>query len=273
MNRSVRKIVQYLHEARAAELAQRRELQTQIGITPPGRYRRALERHLRQTIRHAERIGDRLGELDETRGPLQVGIDTATTLADQLLSIGRAPFELVRGPGGAERVLRNARDACAAEAAEIATYTALERLARDAEDRRTAKLAAWIRADEEAMLKKVLGEIPELTDALARASFDMAPPLAITQTAGSPARTRRVLRASASAGADTSAATRRARSAAAQPAAREPWSGYDELDAVEVIAALGGTSAAVVRRVRSYERVRKQRSTVIQATERELARS
>lgn len=273
MNRSVRKIVQYLHEARAAELGQRRELQSQIGVTPPGRYRTVLERHLKQTIRHGNRIGDRLAELGETRGPLQVGLDTASTLADQLLSIGRAPFELVRGPGGEERVLRNARDTCAAEAIEIATYTALERLARDAEDRRTAKLAAWIRAEEEAMLGRILAEIPTLTDALAGASFEITPPRAITQTAGSGARSRVSLRGLDDADRASSVAARRTRSAASEPAAREPWADYDQLDTVEVIAALDGASAALVKRVRGYERIRKQRPTVIQATERELARS
>jgi ferritin-like metal-binding protein YciE len=314
LSRSGRKIVQYLNEAHAAEVGMRREIQAQLATTPPGRYHAALERHLRETIRHAERLSERLVELGESRGraqlgigtasalAAQLGIDTASALAAQLLNIGKVPLELVRGAGSEERVLRNARDSCAAEALEIAAYTALERLAKDADDRRTAKLAAWIRADEEAMLKKILAEIPALTDAVARASFEIVPPKALTRTtgdaaarqpagrhavangrastngaagrsaAGSPAAARAVNEATGELRTATAAARRNAGSANA-PKAREPWVGYDRLTAVAIIAALDGASEATVRRTRGYERTRKNRATVIQATERELARS
>ncbi|HWH09505.1 MAG TPA: ferritin-like domain-containing protein [Solirubrobacteraceae bacterium] len=291
MSRSARKIVQYLNEAYAAEIVQRRAFQAQIATAAPGRYRMALERHLKETVRHAERLAERLAELGESRGPLQVGIGTAATLASQLVNIGRAPFGLVRAPAAEERVLHGARDLCAAEAAEIATYAAIERLARDADDRRTAKLAAWIRADEEAMLKRLLTEIPGLTHAVALASFDVVPPKAITRTAGTgrdnagngsspvardpldPHATDRPVHRPGGAAAESSVVVRRARSSASSPAAGEPWAGYDRLSAVEIIAALDGASAARVKRARAYERAGKRRSTVIQATERELARS
>jgi ferritin-like metal-binding protein YciE len=294
LSRSGRKIVQYLNEAYAAELGFGREMRAQIAATPPGRYRTALERHARETDRHAERLSERLAELDEARGRVQVGIGAAATLAAQLLSIGKVPLDLVRGSAGVERVLKNAKDACAAEALEIATYTALERLAKDADDRRTAKLAAWIRADEEAMLKKLLAEIPALTDAVARASFDIVAPRALPRSAstggtrtgggnvGARGELTRVNGRPESNGAvhpadgaarQASAAVRRSRRAAGAPRATEPWPGYDELTAVAVIAAVDGASRAVVKRIREYERSRKNRSTVIQATERELARS
>ena len=66
-------------------------------------------------------------------------------------------------------MLKNAKDASASEALEIATYTAIERLARAVGDDQTAELAASIRADEEKMLERVLREIPKLTDAVVRA--------------------------------------------------------------------------------------------------------
>ena len=47
----------------------------------------------------------------------------------QVLALGKTPFDLVRGSGGEEKVLKNAKDASATEALEIATYTAIERLA------------------------------------------------------------------------------------------------------------------------------------------------
>jgi ferritin-like metal-binding protein YciE len=300
LSRSVRKIVQYLNEAHAGELGLRRDLQAQIAVTPAGRYRTQLARHLRETGRHADRIGERLAELGETRGRVQSGIGTATTLAGQLLNIGRAPLDLVRGSAGAERVLRNARDSAAAEALEIAAYTALERLAKDAGDRPTAKLAAWIRADEEAMLKKILAEIPALADAVAHASFDVEPPKALARRAGAPPADRGLSRAHDSArratgsggrATETSArggtggagvngradkasvAARRMQNATDQPPASEPWAGYDGLSALEVIAGLDGASEARLKRTRRYETTRKKRATVIQATERELARS
>lgn len=287
--------MEYLREAHAAELGLRRDMQTQIGMTPRGRYRTLLERHLRQTDRHVERLGERLAELGDARGRVELGIGTATTLAAQLLSIGRVPLEFVRGSAGAERVLRNARDSCGAEAHEIATYTALERIARDADDRRTAKLAAWIRADEESMLRKILAEIPALTDAVARGSFEVARPKALTRTTGaggavgavgadgtvdasnpSNGALQHADRAVHQASGEihrASVAARRRLSAASAQGLPEPWAGYDALTAVEVIAALDGRGAAVLKRARGYERAGKQRSTVIKATERELARS
>jgi hypothetical protein len=71
---------------------------------------------------------------------------------------------MLRGSGGEEKVLKNARDASASEALEIATYTALERLADRAGDQQTAELAASIPAEEQKMLERVLREIPKLTD-------------------------------------------------------------------------------------------------------------
>ena len=60
-------------------------------------------------------------------------------------------------------MLKNAKDTCATEALEIATYTSIERLAKAIGDDTTAKLAASIRKDEQQMLERVLREIPQLT--------------------------------------------------------------------------------------------------------------
>jgi len=77
-----------------------------------------------------------------------------------VLALGKAPLDLIRGSGGEEKVLKNAKDTCATEAWEIATYTALERLARAAGDAETAELAMSIRGEEERMYDRVLREIP-----------------------------------------------------------------------------------------------------------------
>ena len=166
MSQASEKLLQYLNEAHASELGLVRVLQSQIAMTPQGRYRNALEKHLSQTRDHAERLRSRMRELGQGGNPLQAGIGVAEAVIAQALALGKTPFDLLRGSGGEEKVLKNAKDACATEALEIATYTALEQLARAVGDETTARLAASIRADEEKMLERVLQEIPRLTDAV-----------------------------------------------------------------------------------------------------------
>ena len=129
------KIVQYLNEAHGSELALVRQLQAQVAMTPSGQYRDGLETHLDETRRHASRIERRLGELGQGSNPLQVGLGLVQSVIGQALALTKTPVDLVRGSGGEEKVLKNAKDSCAAEAQEIATYTALARLARNAGDR------------------------------------------------------------------------------------------------------------------------------------------
>ncbi len=166
MSQSEQKVVQYLEEAHASERSLTRVLQTQILMTPSGRYRAALESHLRQTREHAKHIERRLDELGEARDPLSALVGVAESALGQVLALGKTPLDLIRGTGGEEKVLKNAKDTCATEALEIATYTALEHLARAVEDEVTASLAGAIREQEEEMLRTVLREIPALTDAV-----------------------------------------------------------------------------------------------------------
>src|SRR6478735_8498552 len=146
------KLIQYLNEAHATEHALVRVLQSQIAMTPRGAYRSALETHLGETRDHASRVGRRLKDLDQGSNPVMAVVGAVGTVAGQVLALGKTPFDLVRGSGGEEKVLKNAKDAYASEALEIATYTAIERLARKVGDDDTAKLAASIVADEEKML-------------------------------------------------------------------------------------------------------------------------
>src|SRR4029079_193094 len=124
--------------------------------TPRGRYRKALETHLRQTREHAQRLEDRLHELRVGSDTLAFGIGIVQSVVGQALALGKAPLDLLRGSGGEEKVLKNAKDAATTEWREIATYTAIERLACSVGDETTAKLAASIRADEEKMLARIL---------------------------------------------------------------------------------------------------------------------
>ena len=50
----------------------------------------------------------------------------------------------------------------------------------------------------------------------------------------------------------------------------EPWPGYDELTAAEVTSALSEATDERVESVRAYERAHKDRTTVLNAAERQL---
>jgi ferritin-like metal-binding protein YciE len=175
MDRSQRKVVQYLTEAHASEMALVRVLQEQVAVTPRGSYRTGVERHLRETQDHARRLEQRLGELGEGRNLVQAVNFAAQSVIGQALALAKSPIDLLRGTGGEEKVLKNARDTAATEALEIATYVSIERLARAVGDDETARLAASIREDEERMLQLVLREIPKLTAAVVGADVQGEP--------------------------------------------------------------------------------------------------
>src|SRR5690348_777339 len=208
MSQSDQKVVQYLNEAHASEVGLVSVLRSQIAMTPRGSYRDGLEKHLDETRTHARRIQERLGELEKGRNPLQALLGLAESLVSQTLALSKTPLDLLRGSGGEEKVLKNAKDACATEALEIATYTALERLAKAVGDDETAGLAASIRADEEKMLARILREIPKLTDVVVSADVKGDPSYDVTKTGAADA-----VRDAADATADTArkatAATKR----------------------------------------------------------------
>jgi ferritin-like metal-binding protein YciE len=278
MSRSEQKVVQYLNEAHATEVALVRVLQSQIAMTPRGDYRSALEGHLGETRQHAERVQNRLGELGEGRNPLQVLGGIAESVAGQALALAKTPIDLVRGSGAEEKVLKNAKDACATEALEIATYTSLERLARSAGDEKTAKLAAAIRADEEQMLARILRQIPKLTGAVVGAEIEGDPSYDITKT-GAADGARATGKAVASSARKTAAKTKRtARQARKVPGVAQaegqvkgavaspsdlPIARYDKLTADEIVAKLSELSQIDLAKVDSYERRNDNRSTVL----------
>src|SRR3712207_2344208 len=109
------KVVQYLNEAHASEQALVRVLQSQIAMTPRGAYRDALETHLDETRDHAGRVADRLADLGSSSNPVMAAFGAVGTVAGQVLALGKTPYDLVRGSGGEEKVLKNAKDAYASE--------------------------------------------------------------------------------------------------------------------------------------------------------------
>jgi ferritin-like metal-binding protein YciE len=338
MNADQQKVVQCLNEAEANERALVRVLQSQIAMTPRGPYRSALETHLDETRGHADRVATRRRDLGQGRNPLGAVVGVVESAVGQAFALTKTPFDLVRGSGGEEKVLKNAKDACASEALEIATYTAIERLAQRLGDDETARLAASIRGDEEKMLERIVREIPKLTDAVVGADVEGDPSYDVTTTGAADA-VREVGQATRNRTTRTAASAKRtARQARKVPGVAqvegqvkgavaseedlaiarydtltadeitaklpdlsqidlakidayerknqnrttilsrvtslrgaEPWAGYDELTAAEVIAVLSEGDDDRINAVRSYERARKNRAGVLKAAERELA--
>jgi ferritin-like metal-binding protein YciE len=278
MTRAVEKVLQYLNEAHASEAALTRVLRSQILVTPKGRYRSLLESHLQETRAHARRLERRMNELGRRREPLQAVIGFAESTVGQLLALGKAPLDLIRGSGGEEKILKNAKDTCATEAWEMATYTAIERLAIDVGDDLTATLAASIRSEEEAMLNRVLREIPRLTDAAVAAEISGAGSFDPGETGAADAVRDAAAAIKDSAGAVELRARRSARQARkvpgvaraegqikgmTAPAADLPLAQYDKLTASEIVERLPELSQIELAKIEAHERRGDKRSTVL----------
>ena len=99
---AAQKLLQLLNEAHATEHALSRTLEAHIAITPRGSYRSGLEKHLKETRDHADRLERRMGELGASRNVIQMGIGVVESLIGQALALSKGPLDLVRGSGGEE---------------------------------------------------------------------------------------------------------------------------------------------------------------------------
>ncbi len=279
------KIVQYLLEAHSRETAIAQTLAAHIQIAEPGPYRSGLEAHLRETQDHARRVQQRLRELGAHKNLLAAGFGLAQNVITNTLSMVKAPMDLIRGGDRKEKMLKNARDEVMTEAIEIATYDAIERMARNVGDETTAQLAADIRDDEERMLENLRKEIPNLTDAVVRSQVRVQSrpvlakedlPIANYDDLNADEITKRLkglsqdelaqVRAYEAAKENRKTILERIESLQGD----EPWPGYDDQTVAEINKALTNASPEIAARVRDYERSHKNRSSVLKNTEREL---
>jgi len=294
-------VVQYLNEAHATETGLAATLTAHISMTPTGSYRTILERHLDETRGQAEALQRRLDELGAGGNLLQAGIGLVQSALAQVLALSKGPLDVVRGHGGEEKLLKNAKDECATEALEIATYQAIEELAYAVGDDKTARLAVTHRKQEERMLAALQKELPKLTKATVRAivmgdvSYDVTETgaadavreardtvQAVATEAGETAR-----QAGKTARKSTRTATKRAkkttRSTAKQarkvPGAAQvegtargavagegdlPVAGYDDLSAGQVTSKLTELTQVELETMNAYERRHRNRSTVLE---------
>jgi ferritin-like metal-binding protein YciE len=278
MDKTEQKIVQYLSEAHATERALVTLLQSQIAMTPGGSYRDGLESHLRETHQHATRVQRRLRELGQGSNPLQAGVGLVQSVVGQALALAKTPLDLVRGTGAEEKVLKNAKDACATEALEIATYTAIERLAGSVGDKTTQALADSIRADEQKMLERILREIPKLTEAVVRSEIRGNPSYDISKTGAADAARSASESVKEAARDATSSAKRTARKARKVPGVAQAEgqvkgvfasegdlaiTGYGKLTAAEIVEKLTHLSQVDLAKIDSYERKNENRTTIL----------
>jgi ferritin-like metal-binding protein YciE len=168
------KLVQYLNEAYGKEKELETALQAHIAMTTRATYRKRLQQHLSETKRHArevERRIKRLGgvpEIIDLPGPdaISHGASVAIEMGSRALAAAKGPLHAIRGTGEQEKMLKNAKTEYSEEHEEIATYTAIEVLAKNLGDSETAALAKAIRREEERMASFLARLIPSLTKAV-----------------------------------------------------------------------------------------------------------
>lgn len=224
MSHQERNVVKLLSEAHANELALIQTLEAHIRVAPEGPYRDRLDEHIEETRNHAERVQRRLDQLGATRNPLEAGMALAHSIVTNTLAMAKAPIDMVRGAFNVEeKALKNARDEIVTEALEIAQYDAIEHMALAVGDEVTARLAAEIRDDEEAMLDDLRAQIPSLVAGAVRATVP-ADEIVLD--------------------------------------AVEPWSGYDDMTVDEIKERLA-SSPELAEPVEAYERAHKNRVSII----------
>ncbi|MBE2320078.1 DUF892 family protein [Solirubrobacter sp. CPCC 204708] len=264
----------YLHEALATERALVSTLAAHIAMTPRGDHRTLLERHLRETRQHAAALSQHATEPGTNVINLALGL--AETVVGQALTLAKGPLDLVRGGTSVEeRQLKNAKDECATEALEIATYDAIEALATQLGEDEIAELARSHRAEEERMLADLRALIPTLaadgrTETGATFPIDDYDELNAGQVV---ARLSDLTQAELALVLDYERAHRNRRAVIEkgdQLTGEPPWEGYDDDTAEAIVDRLDGEHAGAVR---DYESRHRRRVTVLEAAQRELSGS
>jgi ferritin-like metal-binding protein YciE len=170
LNKRDEKVVQYLNDAYATERRLEIALQAHIEMTPRADYKKRLREHLKETKAHARGVERRIkalgGEAETIHVPGPEAVVKRATGAkaavQRAAAAAKAPLHAVRGTGQQERMLKNARTQYQDEAEEIATYRAIEALAKAVGDKETAKLARDIGREEKRMADFVVGIIDQL---------------------------------------------------------------------------------------------------------------
>ena len=231
MTKRDEKVVQYLNDAYATERRLEIALQAHIAMTPRADYKKRLREHLKETKAHARLVARRIkalgGEAETVSlpGPEAVvkGATGAKAAVQRAAAVAQGPLHAVRGTGQQERMLKNARTEYQDEAEEIATYRAIEALAKAVGDKETAKLARDIGREEKKMADFLVATIDQLAldvvhDEVPVSEIGAAP--AARRTASRPRATTRAKSTTSRAKATTSRSRATTSRAASKPASR-----------------------------------------------------
>ncbi|MCX9193778.1 hypothetical protein C3Y87_20840 [Carbonactinospora thermoautotrophica] len=270
------KVVQYLQETRAAEYTLIDLLAVHIAITPKSDYRQMLESQLQRSRERGRRLSKRLEELGEHRTLRYISFGVARVVGGQAVALAAVSLQLLRGPGGEEKLLKNARDACAAAALLVADYRALEQVAHTVGDKATAKLAAELRGETEQMLSECFDALDELAEGVISAEVKGQPVYRISrigavQMLRLPQLRENIYRLSHEA-ADAVRQARRGvmrleaetRTAAE---AEPPIPDYDALPIDEIRDRLPQLSQAELATIEAYERKTRNRASILKAVD------
>lgn len=167
MNERDAKLVQYLSEAYGKERELEAALQAHIAMTEKGPYKKRLQQHLKETKSHARQVERRIKQLGG-------GGQTLQSTVGKVAALAKGPLHAIRGDSEQEKHLKNAKTEYWNEHEEIATYLGIETLAEKVGDSETAKIAKAIRREEEKMASFLLGQIKQLTGAVARSDIPAA---------------------------------------------------------------------------------------------------
>ncbi len=173
-----------------------------------------------------------------------------------------APLSLIRGTGGEEKLLKNAKDEAASEALEIASYDALAAVAEAVGDEKTAVLAREHRTQEEVFLEELRALIPGLAEAVIEAEVEGHPQYDIATTGAVDAARAVAGKAKEDPGTTETVTGREGAELDDEIAIDE----YDTLTVEQLLPKLKTLSAGELAAVDGYERGGKARKRVLDRT-------
>lgn len=231
MDRSKQRLMELLAEAHANELALVNTLEAHINIAERGSYRSLLQEHLRETRSHATQIQRRLDRLGYSESLAGRGYSLVQNVVKQGLVLAKGPVDMLRG--GTDVYEKMLRNA----RDEVMTE-GMEISTYDTIESIARGLGDSETAELAAMIR--LDE-EQMLEAL-RKEIPVLADLVVQNTLIEGDRP-----------------------------IEEPWAGYDDMTVEEIKGRLSDASISLLVTVRSYEKANKNRTTVIEATERETA--
>lgn len=229
MYRGKQRLLELLAEAHSNELALINTLEAHIRIAERGSYKSLLQEHLRETKSHAAQVKRRLDRIGYTESLIARGYGLAQNLVKQGLVLTKGPIDLVRGGSDVK-----------------------EKMLRNAMDEVMTEGMEIATYDTIETVARGLGD-HDTAELAAAIRFEEE-------------RMFEALRKEITILADLVVQTTLIEG---DHQIDVPWDGYDDMTVDEIKARLSDASTSLLIAVCNYEKANKDRSTVIEATEKE----